>query len=88
MKFTVYDLQMESKTYRLFDVIDVPRQLRVVYPQGDTPIVLANAMGYFLENIFKIVSANMKDNCLIRVRDNAKEVESSMTGIQVQQSSI
>jgi len=76
MKFTAYDLQIESNTYRLFDVIDVPRQLRVVYPQGDTPIILANAMGFdFLESIFKIVSASMKDNCLIRIKDNAKAVE-------------
>lgn len=76
MKFTVYDLQMGSKIYRFFDVIDVPRQLRVVYPQGNTPTILANAMGFdFLADIFKIVSASMKDNCLIRVKDNSKEVE-------------
>jgi hypothetical protein len=76
MKFTVCDLQMESKTYRLFDAIDVPGQLRVAYPQGDTPTILANAKGFdFLENIFKIASTSMKDNCLIRIKDNAKEVE-------------
>lgn len=76
MKFTIYDLQIDLKTYRLFDVIDVPRQFRVVYPQGDTPTVLANAMGFdFLENIFKIMSVSMKDNCLIRVKDNSKERE-------------
>jgi len=76
MQFTFYDLQIESKIYKLFDVIDVPRQMRVVYPQGDTPTILANAMGFdFLGNIFKIASESIKDNFLIRVKDNAKEVE-------------
>lgn len=76
MKFIVYDLQMESKTYRLFDALDVPNQLRVVYPQGDTPTILANATGFdYLESIFKISSDSMKDNCLIRIKDNSKEVE-------------
>ena len=76
MKFTVYNLQLESKMYRFFDVIDVPKQLRVVYPQGDTPAILANAKGFdFLEKIFKIASVSMKDNCLIRVKDNSKDVE-------------
>lgn len=76
MKFIVYDLQIETQTYRLFDVVDVPKQLRVVYPQGYTPTILANAAGFdFLENIFKIVSVSLKDNCLIRVKDNSKDVE-------------
>lgn len=76
MKFIVYDLNIESKHYRLFDVVNVPRQLRIVYPQGDTPAVLANATGFdFLEAIFKIASVKMKDNCIIIIKDNSKEVE-------------
>ncbi len=56
MKFTVYNLQLESKMYKFFDVIDVPKQLRVVYPQGDTPAILANAKGFDFLNIQNSIS--------------------------------
>lgn len=53
MKFNVYELPLESKLYKLYDVIEVPVQLRVVYPQGKTPAIFANAEGFaFLESIF------------------------------------
>ncbi|HPT77241.1 MAG TPA: hypothetical protein PLL17_00920 [Defluviitaleaceae bacterium] len=77
MKFNVYELPLESKLYKLYDVIEVPVQLRVVYPQGKTPAIFANAEGFaFLESIFKIASVSMKENCLIRIKDNSKTVES------------
>ncbi|MCH4886283.1 hypothetical protein EZV73_01820 [Acidaminobacter sp. JC074] len=76
MKFQVYELQLESKAFRLYDVIDVPSQLRIIYPQGDTPVILANADGYdFLESVLKIASVSMKENCIIRIKDNSPPVE-------------
>ncbi len=76
MKFQVYELKLESKNYRFYDVIDVPNQLRVVYPQGSTPTILANASAFsFLESIFKIASVKMKDNSIIRIKDNSEKKE-------------
>lgn len=76
MKFEVYNLKMESKEYRVFDVIDVPKQLRVIYPQGSTPNIFANSTGFdFLNSIFKIVSVKMKSNCILRIKDNSKKIE-------------
>ncbi len=76
LKFEVYELQLENKKYRLYDALDVPTQLRVLYPEGNTPNILANSGGFrFLESIFKIISVSMKANSIIRIKDNSAKRE-------------
>ncbi len=76
MKFKVYTLKLENRTYKLYDVINVPEQLRFVDCHGRTKVVLANATGFsFLAKLFKILAISMKENNIIRIKDQSKTYE-------------
>lgn len=76
MKFEYSEVIIKSITYRIYELIDVPKQLRGLYSSNGNSCILANATGYkFLKELFLIVGSNKEDNSIFLIYDSSRDVE-------------
>lgn len=76
MKFEYREVTIKSITYKVYETIDVPQQLRGLYSLNDISCILANATGYkFLQELFLIVGSNKEDNSIFLIFDSSRDIE-------------
>lgn len=76
MKFKCSEMKIKSKLYKLYEVIEVPEQLRVIYSVNDRSSILGNAEAYdFLYKIFLIIGSHKEENSIFIVIDKSASDE-------------
>lgn len=76
MKFTYRELVLKSKKYKIYEPIEVSKQLRAMFTPKDYSCILANAEGFkLLYDLFLIMAGSKNDNVIIAIYDVSKDYE-------------
>lgn len=76
MKFAYREVIIKSTKYKVYEPIEVPKQLRGLYSPNDISCILANATGYkFLQELFLIVGSYKENNSVFLLYDSSRDIE-------------